>query len=116
VTAAVEMLVRQRLDAVWTVTASDPKFHPLKQLVVNDAGRMTYYDPAGAKIVARQQLSQLYHRNGAAYAISRLCLLEQNSIMGVRPGAVVIRDTLVNIDTIDDLLAAELHLNSVSRR
>jgi CMP-N,N'-diacetyllegionaminic acid synthase len=110
VTATVEMLIEKQLDAVWTVSPTDVKFHPLKQLVVGDNGGMTYYDPAGANIIARQQLSPLYHRNGAAYAVNRACLLEHSAIIGPNSGAVIIRDTLVNIDTATDLIAAERHI------
>jgi CMP-N,N'-diacetyllegionaminic acid synthase len=110
VTATVEMLIERQLDAVWTVSPTDSKFHPLKQLVVSDNGRMTYYDPAGAHIIARQQLSPLYHRNGAAYAVTRACLLKHSAIIGPRSGAVITRDTLVNIDTATDLIAAERHI------
>ena len=73
------MLIEE-LDAVWTVSPTD-LIHPLKQLV-SDNGRMTYYDPAGAHIIARQQLSRLYHRNGAAYAVRRECLLEHRAMIG----------------------------------
>ena len=114
VTATIEMLIEKQFDAVWTVSATDLKFHPLKQLVVGDNGRMTYYDPAGAKIVARQQLSHLYHRNGAAYAVSRACLLEHGAIIGPSSGAVIIRDALVNIDTAHDLIAAEAYCSTPS--
>ncbi|HET8699889.1 MAG TPA: acylneuraminate cytidylyltransferase family protein [Gammaproteobacteria bacterium] len=107
VTATVEKLAAENLDAVWTVTETDLKMHPLKQLVVDANGLMTYYDRAGANIIARQQLQPVYHRNGAAYAIARECLVEQKSILGTRAGAVVIRDPLVNIDTPDDLAAAD---------
>jgi CMP-N,N'-diacetyllegionaminic acid synthase len=110
VTATVEMLIEKRLDAVWTVSPTDLKFHPLKQLVVSDSGRMTYYDPAGADIIARQQLSPLYHRNGAAYAVDRGCLLKHRAVIGPHSGAVIIRDPLVNIDTATDLIAAERHI------
>ena len=113
VTATVEMLIDNQFDAVWTVSPTDLKFHPLKQLVVSDDGRMTYYDPAGAHIVARQQLSPLFHRNGAAYAVDRACLLEHAAIIGPRSGAVIIRDTLVNIDTATDLSAADRHIASI---
>ena len=47
VTATVEMLVGKQLDAVWTVSPTDLKFHPLKQLVVSDNGRMTFTIPQG---------------------------------------------------------------------
>lgn len=111
VAATVEKLIQEELDAVWTVTESDLKLHPLKQLVVDEQGHMRYYDPAGATIIARQQLTPVYHRNGAAYAITRKCLLKNKSIMGDKAGAVVIREVLVNIDTLEDFLAAELRLN-----
>ena len=68
---------------------------------------MTHYDPEGIRIVARQQLSTLYHRNGAAYAITRACLLEQKSTMGLNSGAVIVRDALINVDTMADLAAAD---------
>jgi CMP-N-acetylneuraminic acid synthetase len=110
VTATVDKLVSDGLDSVWTVSQTDLKFHPLKQLCVDAEGRMTYHDPAGARIIARQQLTPVYHRNGAAYAITRQCLLEQKSIMGTRAGAVVITDTLVNIDTLGDFLEAEKNM------
>jgi CMP-N,N'-diacetyllegionaminic acid synthase len=96
-----EQLVRDGLDSVWTVSATDLKAHPLKQLTV-DGGRLDYFDPRGRSIVARQQLTPVYHRNGAAYAFTRACLLEQKSILGAKAGAVVIDDPLVNIDTVAD--------------
>jgi CMP-N,N'-diacetyllegionaminic acid synthase len=110
VTATVEKVVAEQLDAVWTVTETELKMHPLKQLVVTADGHMTYFDPRGAQIIARQQLTPVYHRNGAAYALTRQCLLEQKSIMGSRAGAVVVRETLINIDTPEDLAAADAFL------
>jgi CMP-N,N'-diacetyllegionaminic acid synthase len=107
VTAAVKKLIDEAFDAVWTVTATDLKAHPLKQLVVDADGRMRYYDERGAAIVARQQLAPLYHRNGVAYAITRQCLLSQRSLLGTNGGAVVIEEPLVNIDTTDDLERAD---------
>ena len=62
---------------MWTVSKTDPKFHPLKQLVLKKSS-LLYYDKLGKDIIARQQLSDLYHRNGVAYAITRECLLKQN--------------------------------------
>ena len=51
---------------MWTLSETDSKSHPLKQLTVDAAGDLDYYDPAGAQIVARQQLKPVYHRNGIA--------------------------------------------------
>jgi CMP-N,N'-diacetyllegionaminic acid synthase len=115
VRATVEHLVDGKHDAVWTVSETDSKAHPLKQLTIDREGRLDYYDPAGAAIVARQQLAPVYHRNGIAYAITRQCLLEQKSIKGARTGAVVIDEPLVNIDTEFDLVLANLLAKELSK-
>ncbi len=100
VTRTVEMLVQGSWDAVWTVSESDSKTHPLKQLTMEPgSGRLDYYDPAGKTIIARQQLTLVYHRNGVAYAITRECLLEQETIMGARTGAWLIDGPTISIDT-----------------
>jgi CMP-N-acetylneuraminic acid synthetase/SAM-dependent methyltransferase len=107
VRAVVARLVQGGYDSVWSVSPTDLKAHPLKQLVVEPSGDMRYYDPTGARIVARQQLTPLYHRNGIAYAFTRQCLLEQKTIMGKRSGAVVIDEPVFNIDTEADLERAD---------
>ena len=96
-------LANNGLDAVWTVSETDSKAHPLKQFLLTENGELQYYDPRGAEIVARQQLSTLYHRNGIAYAMTRSCLLDQKSIKGRRTAALIIREPVVNIDTEFDL-------------
>lgn len=98
VQACAEKLVAGGFDAVWTLSETDSKAHPLKQLTMT-SDKMDYYDPAGAKIIARQQLQPVFHRNGAAYAITRECLLDKRSIKGDNASAVVIDDFLVSIDT-----------------
>jgi CMP-N-acetylneuraminic acid synthetase len=102
VAATLNMLVEGDFDSVWTVSETDSKGHPLKQLTVIE-GRLDYYDPRGAEIVARQQLTPVFHRNGIAYAITRECLVCQRTIMGRRAGALVVSGTHVSIDTEDDL-------------
>lgn len=94
----IEKLVLEEYDSVWTVSESDSKFHPFKQLKIVD-GLLDYYDPEGKKIISRQQLDTLYYRNGAAYAMTRECLLEQKTLKGKRFGYVLIEELLVNIDS-----------------
>jgi CMP-N,N'-diacetyllegionaminic acid synthase len=106
VMGTINMLIDGDWDAVWTVSETDSKNHPLKQLTVKD-GRLDYYDQAGKQIIARQQLVPVYHRNGVAYAIRRNCLLGQKSIKGERTGALVLEGDLVSIDTYWDLELAE---------
>lgn len=110
VTATIDKLINEAYDAVWTVSETDLKYHPLKQLTISSSGSMDYYDARGSGIVARQQLDPVYHRNGITYAFTRNCLKEQKTIKGARTGAIVITGQVVNIDTESDLEQAELFL------
>jgi CMP-N-acetylneuraminic acid synthetase len=110
VVAVLEKLVSEGWDAVWTVSPTDLKYHPLKQLEVGVDGAMRYANAEGARIIARQQLQPVYHRNGVAYAFTRSCILEQRSIMGARTAAIVLEEPLVNIDTLEDFARAEAEL------
>jgi len=106
----IEKLVNDNLDSVWTVSETDSKHHPLKQLTITDDS-LGYYDISGKEIIARQQLKTLYHRNGVAYAMTRECLLEQKTIMGKNAGAVVIDAVMVSIDTYSDFELVEFLIN-----
>jgi CMP-N-acetylneuraminic acid synthetase len=106
VVEAIRMLVNGDWDAVWTLSETDSKEHPLKQLTVTDS-RLDYYDPRGASIIARQQLAPVYHRNGVAYVMTRRCIVERKNIKGDRTGALILQDPLVSIDTLWDLQFAE---------
>jgi CMP-N,N'-diacetyllegionaminic acid synthase len=113
VTAVLEKLLTGDWDAVWTVSPTDLKYHPLKQLTVGEDGAMEYFDPRGSSIIARQQLGPVYHRNGAAYAVTRDCLLGQDTLKGPRTAAVIIAEPMVSIDTLDDFARVERLLHGV---
>ena len=81
----------------------------MKQLVIEN-DRLDFYDANGAEIIARQQLTPVYHRNGVAYAMTRECLIAKESIIGERMSFVIIDDVMVNIDTEIDLKLAEIFL------
>ena len=106
VTAAVNKMIDGGYDAVWTVSETDSKAHPLKQLVI-EKDNLDYYDSAAAGIIARQQLEPVYHRNGIAYVMNRELIAEKKQIKGEKTSYVVIDDLLVNIDTEFDLKFAE---------
>jgi CMP-N-acetylneuraminic acid synthetase len=106
VSGVIRMLIEGGYDSVWSVSQTDSKAHPLKQLVVRD-GAMDYWDPRGSQIIARQQLEPVFHRNGVAYAITRSCLLEQRTIKGAKTGAYVVAGEHVSIDTEWDLQLVE---------
>jgi CMP-N-acetylneuraminic acid synthetase len=106
VEGAIRMLIDGEWDAVWTVSETDSKSHPLKQLTI-EKGQLDYYDPAGAEIIARQQLAPVFHRNGVAYALTRRCLVESGNIKGGRTGAFAIDGEMISIDTMSDLERCE---------
>jgi CMP-N-acetylneuraminic acid synthetase len=106
VTATIEHLITNHFDSAWTVSTTDLKYHPLKQLRV-DGGRLDYFDPRGPTIIRRQQLEPVYHRNGACYAFTRECILEQRTILGRRAGAVIVDERMISIDTLEDFEQAE---------
>lgn len=106
VRGALQMMEGGGYDAVWTVSETDSKSHPLKQLVISDS-LLNFWDERGADIVARQQLEPTYHRNGVAYVISRNCLIEQKTIIGRKTGAYVTKSQQISIDTEEDFLLAE---------
>lgn len=107
VSKTIRTLVDGNWDSVWTVSSTDTKSHPLKQLTVGADGTLSYYDPRGAQIIARQQLSPVYHRNGIAYAMTRECLVGQRTIMGRRSAAIIVDGEHVSIDTEEDLAHVE---------
>lgn len=103
---AIEMLVTHEADSVWTVSETDSKGHPLKQLTLENEC-IGYYDQKGANIIARQQLVPTYHKNGIAYVVTRQCLLEDKSIKGKKCVPLVIKEQVANIDTELDIAFAE---------
>jgi CMP-N,N'-diacetyllegionaminic acid synthase len=109
VSGAIRMLVEGGWDSIWSVSETDSKGHPLKQLRVED-GAMDYYDPVGANVIARQQLVPVYHRNGIVYVITRECLVEQRCIKGRKAGAYVVAGDHVSIDTEWDIALVEFIL------
>lgn len=111
VRAVVTKLLSGGFDAVWTVGPTDPKYHPRKQLAL-DSDRLSFHHPSGAEVIARQQLEPVYHRDGAAYAIDRECLLHQKSILGKNASAVIVDEPMLSIDTEQDFEAVEAVLRA----
>jgi CMP-N,N'-diacetyllegionaminic acid synthase len=92
-------------DTVWSVSPTDLKFHPDKQLLIS-GNNLTYATKRGPTITARQQLQQTYHRNGIVYAFERETLLA-GKLIGNQPGYIVIGSPYANIDDEDDFEKAE---------
>ena len=65
--------------------------------------RAKYYEQVGDKIIARQQLEPVYHRNGITYVITRECLINIKPIKGEKMGALINKDNHISVDTELDL-------------
>lgn len=100
--AALNKIVKKKLDSVWTVSRVDSKFHPYKQLIIkNDL--MKLFSTKGEKVFYRQSLNDTFIRNGAVYIFSRRCLKKYKSIYGKKLGFIVSKTKHISIDTIQDL-------------
>lgn len=102
VSQAIKKLIDERLDAVWTISPVNKKYHPLKQLVLSDCDELDFYNEIGNMVIFRQELRQTYRRNGIAYVMTRETLLD-GAIHGINWGAVVLGEDHISIDTEEDL-------------
>lgn len=109
----ISKLISNQLQAVWTVAENDLKFHPYKQLKINDKGKIEYFIAEGKNVITRQELSPSFHRSGICYAFTRKAVLESESVwIEDQTGAVITNYPYINIDTFDDLAIAERLLNN----
>ena len=100
-------IVDKKFDTVWTVNEVDLKFHPDKQLLINDDKNLRYFTEKGKSIISRQELNKTFMKNGNAYALTKNFLLEEQKLLGKKSGFIIQKDVVINIDTIEDLLFAE---------
>jgi CMP-N-acetylneuraminic acid synthetase len=108
VTECIATLVKGKWDAVWTVSPTDFSYHPRKQLTLDADGRLGFFVPGGEAVIARQELTPVFHRNGVCYALKRGHLLNSEGIWAPdKTTALVIPGHHISIDTPEDLLAVE---------
>ena len=69
-------------------------------------GKLKFYDKFGHKLRARQELSNIYHRNGVAYVVTRRLILN-GKIIDNKSSYFECKKKHVSIDTIEDLRIAE---------
>jgi CMP-N,N'-diacetyllegionaminic acid synthase len=101
----IKKIIDEKLDSVWTISKVDLKFHPLKQLVLKK-NILSHYSEKGKDIVARQQLSNTYYRNGVVYAVTRKLVLKNKNLIGNKSSGYLINTQQVSIDTLKDLKLA----------
>ena len=100
--AAIKKIINEKRDSVWSISETDSKYHPNKQLLASK-GYLKFYSKLGKKIIARQQLSKIFHRNGAVYAISRDFLMNQKKVIGTNTGYIVSKNYMTSIDSYFDI-------------
>lgn len=100
----IDALIDGLWDAVWTLSETPISFHPLKQLSREPGGQIFFYEEGGEAIIARQQLTPVFHRNGICYAMRREALVSASSFhLRSRTAGVIVREPHVSIDTVEDL-------------
>ena len=111
VSSTIRLITENNYDSALTISETDSKSHPLKQLEYKD-GKVSFYNKKGSEIVARQELSPVFHRNGIAYAIKRSALIEEGKLIGRNTGANLIKENCISIDTEFDLELTEYLVNA----
>ncbi len=95
-------VIKKKADSCWSVNRVSKKYHP-KKLLINLKGNLKLYEKDGESIIARQQLSEIYQRNGIFYIFNTKQLLKEKKIYLKKTIFHVIDYPYVNIDTIEDL-------------
>ncbi len=103
---AIELLIKKDFDSVWTLSQTDTKLHPDKQLIIIN-NKIKFFTKKGKNIIARQQLSNVYHRNSNLYAVKSSHLLKKKSLYGKKTGAFIVKSKQVSIDSKDDIQLVE---------
>lgn len=107
-----DLIINKKYDSVWTVSETELKFHAVKQLKL-EKGLIKYIMKEGNTFPTRQSLYKTYHVNGLAYAFSRNCIIKQKSRMGNKTAPFIIKEKVINIDTIEDFNIAEEYLKEI---
>jgi CMP-N-acetylneuraminic acid synthetase len=100
---AIEAIVKNKYDSVISVSSVNDKYHPYKQFeLVNNL--LKPFSNIASRVIARQQLSKSYIRNGVVYVFTRSFALRSSSVFSKNSGCTIINEPYVNIDTINDLV------------
>ena len=111
---AIEAILKNKYDSVISVSSVSDKYHPYKQFeLINNL--LKPFSNIASRVIARQQLSKSYIRNGIVYIFSRSFALRSSSVFSKNSGYTIIDEPYVNIDTTDDLAKFEnlLHIHKL---
>ena len=108
ISALVEM-IDKKYNAVWSISKIDIKNHPFKVFTISK-NNLSLFSKKGKKIIARQQLSDIYIRNGVFYIFLIKELIKNKSIYVKKILPSVTNYPIVNIDNLKDLKKAKKYL------
>lgn len=100
---ALSEVIKKDFDSSWSISKIDNKFHPKKILKISQDKFLSIYNNDGKNIVARQQLDEVYIRNGIFYIFKVSKLLKNKNIFLKKNHPSITIYPYVNIDTIRDL-------------
>lgn len=99
---AIKKLINTKLKSLWSVSKVDTKYNPLKQLKL-EKSKLKYYDNKGKGVLFRQQLSDLYIRNGVVYVFTRDFIKKKKNLLDLETGYIVIDTPQISIDSNEDV-------------
>jgi len=110
---AIHKFAESDCDALVSVQKVPDEYNPHWTFMKDKKDNLELYSGEKEIISRRQELPEVYHRDGLIYITKSNVLLEQNSLYGSKLGYIKSpSDYTINIDTLKDWKQAEAYLNS----
>ena len=106
-----KQIIKKKFHSAWSVSKVDKKNHPLKVMVIKNQ-KLKLFNSKGKNIIARQELNDIYIRNGNFYIFDIKQFKKSNSIYFDKTLPVLIKNQIINIDNLKDLKVAKRLLKS----
>jgi CMP-N,N'-diacetyllegionaminic acid synthase len=103
-----------QLHSLVSVSEVPVKYHPLKQFYRGIDNRVGFTDPKAILVANRQELLPTYIRNGAFYFINCESFKSNPAIVTENSAVFPISESLINIDSFDDIKNLEVYTQSSS--
>jgi CMP-N-acetylneuraminic acid synthetase len=110
---SIEKFIESKCDALVSVQKVPDEYNPHWTFKKDERGNLELFTGEKEIISRRQDLPEVYHRDGLIYITKTSVLLKQNSLYGSKLACIKSpSDYTINIDTIEDWNKAESFLNS----
>ncbi len=104
---SVNLLLEKNASSVATVSKTPADFTPHKTLKFSKNGTLSPYLEDGLNYSIRQNIPDLYHRNGICYVVTRDSLINHNNLMEKNCYPLLMDRFVVNIDEEIDIKIAD---------